>query len=272
MASIIDYFLSTVEKKFLKYRTRHLHNYTEANTLQFIQEFEKDVFRNCTIESLKQSNSKEEIKQFIDTIVNKSNKLKELLNIYASGFKENQIQFGFYHRLGFVLAEIINEKHPAFKDLEGFLAKEDILTYPVIPDGAVTRDQLKEIRPLYTKKAPENIIKGFQWLYDNGYCDIFNIENFVYHTFTFNANHRINASGFFYFKWNKSKHWFTNLIRRLKQEEKVSVTNEEVARWVVALIPELKLSGALRYCSKGKDIALKNEIDTQIFKVKKWPY
>lgn len=273
----IEIYLGELEFKFYNYcisnkvdpinnvNNRFLDETSRSHVIHFIKESERNLFDNLSFEQIREQ--VDYLEKQIELFQERKLRIGKLMETYGLDYRVNQLKFYFYSLAIKSFEQIANETHPAFTDLELFLNSHQVMNKPNIPEGAVTRQNLNSIKPLYVKQSPEAMIRGFEWLKNNGHCDLHNVKDFVHHVFSFNTNYEKHNSGFFYFLWlNKSKHRFTDLILSLKERENDYFSKQELANWITQLLPNTRLAGALKYCSRDREIVEKFRIDCQIFR------
>ena len=281
---LLEFYLAKVEKQFLEYRLRNTNFYSErassllvvsasldlgsyAEIRDFIVSFEKILFRNFTLDNLG-NGQKQLIDKYLDRYSTKLSFLDQLLNSYAAGYQENQIQAQFYKQLIGSLESIKDKTHPAFSNKEEFLDKKPISSVVPVAEGAVTDSDLKKVPKVKILKAPEKVIAAFEFLTQQDFCEIQNVPSFVYSAFAFPENYKIPELSYFTFRWKKnpSYHSLTVLMKDLYDKKSITCNKPALEGWLSVLLPLVTKGSIGKYLSsKGKEFSEKNRIDIQIF-------
>ena len=282
---LLEFYLSRIEKQFFQYPMSK-NNFNGEATLSFkivstslnvavigeirdyILSFEKILFETEALEALDESKIKI-IDKYLESLRPKLTFLNQLLSCYAAGYHENLIQAQFYKLLVGSLESIRNKTHPAFTDKESFLARESSISHMPFPEGTVSNSDIKKVPKIHILKAPEKVIAAFESLFEQGFCDIYNVPAFVYNAFTFPANYKVpQDNGFFTFLWKKnpSYHSLTVLIKDLYDKKSITDNKAALEEWLSVLLPLVSQGSIKKYLSsKGKEFSEKNRIDIQLF-------
>ena len=129
------------------------------------------------------------------------------------------------------------------------------------------------IRKMVWDGHPQELFNGFSRLMryecakNKPYCQIDNVESFIYANFDFNEPERKPSEKFkYFFRWNADKHDLTTLCRELKKKKKICSTNLIICNFIHRTLLNTSIASIQSYLD-GTRIKAKFSIDPNIFSI-----